>query len=200
MSAAFEEAKQVFAGHNGILRSSEAQELGVHPQTITRMLEAGILTKEGKGLYRLTEIPVVRDIDLIHVAKRVPKAVICLISALNFHDMTTQIPRKIYIALPKETRKPRVKYPPLETVWLSSKPYSSGIQRHVRDGFEIPVYSREKTVADCFKFRRKIGEDVAIEALEEYMRNRDRNIDELLKCAEIDRVRTVIDPYVKALT
>ncbi|MCH8876507.1 MAG: type IV toxin-antitoxin system AbiEi family antitoxin domain-containing protein [Chloroflexi bacterium] len=200
MSATFEKAKRIFARHNGILRSSEAQKLGVHPQTLTRMLKAGLLTKEGKGFYRLTEIPVVRDIDLIQVSKRVPKAVICLISALNFHNMTTQIPRKIYIALPRETRKPRINYPPLETVWLSSKPYSSGIQRHARDGFQIPVYSKEKTVADCFKFRGKIGEDVAIEALEEYMRDRDRNIEELLKYARIDRVRTVIEPYMKALT
>ncbi len=199
MTSSYESARGIFLEHDGILRSSEAQKLGIHPQILARMLDAELLIKEERGLYRLAEVVPKSDPDLVQIAKLVPKAVICLISALGFHGMTTQIPRKVYIALPKDIKKPKIEYPPIEVVWLSRKPYFSGIEQHKLDGVMVPIYDREKTVADCFKFRSKIGEDVAIEALKDYLRSSDRDIDQLLHYAEIDRVRIIMDPYLKAL-
>lgn len=200
MSKAFEIAREIFLQHNGILRSKEARRLGIHPQTLSRMLEAGLLVKEERGLYRLVEIQLTGNADLIQVAKLVPDGVICLLSALTFHNMTTQIPHRVYLALRQDMKKPRFQYPPLEVVWMSGNSYSAGIEKRDLDGVVVPIYNREKTVADCFKFRNKIGLDVAIEALEEYLRQTDRSIDILLQYSRIDRVRNVIDPYIKALT
>jgi len=200
MSKAFEIAKEIFLQHNGFLRSAEARRLGIHPQTLSRMLEAGLLVKEERGLYRFVEIQLTGNADLIQVAKLVPDGVICLLSALTFHNMTTQIPRRVYLALRQDMKKPRFQYPSLEVVWMSGSSYSAGIERRELDGVAVPIYDREKTVADCFKFRNKIGLDVAIEALEEYLRQTDRSIDMLLRYSRIDRVRNVIDPYIKALT
>lgn len=200
MSSAIQSARQIFLDHKGILRSSEARRLGIHPQTLSRMLDTGILLRLERGLYQLVEtLHTNSHPELLQVSKLVPKAVIFLLSALNFHGMTTQIPRKVFIALPRGTWKPSLESPPLEIFWLSSVPYSSGIEKHQIGGLEVAIYSPEKTVADCFKFREKIGEDIAIEALGDYLRRSDRNIDRLLNYAEILRVRKRMEPYLKAL-
>jgi predicted transcriptional regulator of viral defense system len=199
MSNSIDKAIEIFELHNGILRSSEAQRFGINPRTLARMLETGIVTKEERGLYRLTDSQPDGDPNLINVAKLVPKAVICLISALSFHKMTTQIPRKVYIALPREKKAPDIEYPPLEIIYLSRRPYEAGIEQHERDGVSIAIYDQAKTVADCFKFRKKIGEDVALEALKEYLGEEKRDLNSLLEYARINRVRTIIEPYLKAL-
>jgi len=195
-----EKAKRIFEDHRGVLRLSEAKKLGVHPQTLARMLRDGMLERPARGLYllRTAARPIV-DSDLVQVAKLVPKAVFCLLTALSIHDLTTQIPRLLYVALPRGSWKPSVTYPPLDITWLSQGAYRAGIEEHRIAGFAVPVYSREKTLADCFKFRAKVGEDVAVEALREYLRRRDRDIDRLLHYATIDRVRNVMEPYIKAL-
>jgi predicted transcriptional regulator of viral defense system len=199
MSNSIDKAIEIFELHNSILRSSEAQRLGINPRTLAKMLETGIVTKEERGLYRLTDSQPDGDPNLINVAKLVPKAVICLISALSFHKMTTQIPRKVYIALPREKKAPYIEYPPLEIIYLSRRPYEAGIEKHERDGVSIAIYDQAKTVADCFKFRKKIGEDVALEALKEYLGEEKRDLNSLLEYARINRVRTIIEPYLKAL-
>ena len=137
--------------------------------------------------------------DLVSVSLRVPKAVICLISALHFYGMTAQIPHQVYIALPQPAEKPRIEFPPLDIIWLSEKVYSTGIQEYQVDGFSIKVYSKEKTIADCFKFRNKIGATIALEALKEYLDQSDRSIDTLLDYARIDRVEKLVSRYLEAL-
>ena len=199
MTNAVQEARTIFLAHDGILRGSEAQKFGIHRQTLARMLESEILVKEERGLYRLAGSQPGTHLDLIQVAKLVPKAVICLISALNFHGLTTQIPRKVYIALPAKTKKPKISYPPIDLVWLSPRPYSSGIERHRMGSTEVTIYGMEKTVADIFKFRSKIGEDIAIEALRDYMKKDGHDLNRLLHFAEIDRVKTVMTPYIRSL-
>jgi predicted transcriptional regulator of viral defense system len=163
-------------------------------------VEAGLVVQEARGLYRLAETPPPGNPDLIQVALRVPNAIVCLISALHFHDLTTQIPYRVYIALPRTHKAtPRIEYPPLDIVWLSEVPYQAGIEEHELDRVLVRIYSREKTIADCFKFRNKIGEDIALEALQDYMGRPDRNLQRVLEYARIDRVERVMRPYLEAL-
>ena len=192
-------ARAIFYKNGGIMRSSEARREGIHPQTLSRMVETERLVKEERGLYRLAEIELSGNADLIQVAKLVPRGVVCLISALSFHGLTTQIPHKVYLAIPQAMKKPKLSYPPLDVVWLSSQVYSAGIESHELDGITVRIYNREKTIADCFKFRNKIGLDVAIEGLKEYLRLADRSIDVLMHYAAVDRVQKVMHPYLAAL-
>jgi predicted transcriptional regulator of viral defense system len=199
MDTAAAKARVIFHRSGGIMRSSEARKLGIHPQTLSRMVEAGRMVREERGLYRLAEIELTGNADLIQVAKLVPRGIVCLISALSFHGLTTQIPHKVYLAIPQAMKKPKLTYPPLDVVWLSSRVYSAGIESYALDGVSVRIYNREKTVADCFKFRNKIGLDVAIEALKEYLQLADRSIDDLLRYAAVDRVQKVMRPYLAAL-
>jgi predicted transcriptional regulator of viral defense system len=129
----------------------------------------------------------------------VPQAVICLISALAFHNLTTEIQHKVYIALPQTVRLPKIEYPPLDAVWLSKDGYEAGIEPQQLDGVTVPIYGKSKTITDCFKFRNKIGLDIAIEALKEYVSLPEANIDELLHYAEINRIDRIMRPYLEAV-
>jgi len=198
-SKAFEKARKIFLDHNGLLRTEQAMEQGIAPRTLYAMRDAGVLRRESRGVYRLAEALFGSQIDLAHVALRVPKGVVCLISALDFHELTTQIPHAIYLALPNQAEKPRLEYPPLRLFWLSPKPYAMGIEEHRIEGVTVQIYCLEKTIADCFKFRNKIGLDVALEALKEALRYRRCTIEGLLWYAHIDRVERVIRPYLETL-
>ena len=199
MSTQKERARQIFVENSGILRWSEAVEKGIHPEILSRLVRDGILERIERGIYRLKEWELHGGEDLVTVSKLVPKAVMCLLTALIQFDMTSQIPRKVYIALPRGAWKPELDYPPLEIFRISGNAYKSGIIWQDIEGEKIPFYKPEKTVADCFKFRRRIGEDIAIEALKEYLRRSDRNMDELLHYAAINRVDDVMSPYLRAL-
>ena len=137
--------------------------------------------------------------DLVQVSLLVPKAVICLISALYFYELTTQIPHSIYIALPQNTPRPRLKYPPLEVFWVGNPLHSVGVDIHVLDGVQVKIYNREKTIADCFKFRNRVGENVALEALKDYVRQPKLDVHKLLEYAKINRVEKLMLPYLKSL-
>jgi predicted transcriptional regulator of viral defense system len=194
----FETTEKIFRENHGILRTGKAKKLGIHEPILIQMCNEGLLVKESRGLYRLAELPPLSNPDLVQIAIRVPSSVICLISALNFYQLTTQIPYKIYIALPREVKAPRIEYPPLDIVYLSNKPYHAGIENHILDGVSVQIYSREKTIADCFKFRNKIGLDIALEALKDYLRQPDRDIQEVLNYASVNRVEKIIHPYLQA--
>jgi len=198
MRQSFATAINIFNTNNGILKMAQADKLGVDSKTLLEMTDAGLLVKESRGVYRLANMPPLSNPDLVQVAMRVPAGVVCLISALAFHNLTTQIPHKVYIALPTDVKKPRIDYPPIEVIWLSEKTYSSGMEEHTIDGVKVRIYNREKTVADCFRFRNKIGQDIALEALKDYLRRPDRNIEHLLNYARINRVHNVMMPYLKA--
>jgi predicted transcriptional regulator of viral defense system len=199
MNQMIQQASQIFSTHDGILKTSQALALGIAPRTLYTMRDAGLIRQISRGVYQLDNQEPLSNPDLVRVAIRISKAVICLISALHFYGLTTQIPHKVYIALPQPAEKPRLEFPPLDIIWLSEKSYRAGITEHPMDGFPIKVYSREKTIADCFKFRNKIGIDVALEALKEYLKISDRNIDQLLAYARIDRVEPLVSRYLEAL-
>ena len=159
----------------------------------------GIVEPVSRGIYRLAELPPMGNPDLVTVSLRFPKAVVCLVSALAFHDMTTQIPRAVSVAVPRGSRPPSLDYPPVQAHRFSTQAYEHGIETHLMDGAEVKVYSREKTLADSFKFRNRIGMDVVLEALRLYRERHGFNPGAVLGSARACRVENVIRPYLEAM-
>ena len=193
------DAENIFQKHGGLLRSKQARLLGINSRTIAEMCNANMLERLGRGLYRLTSLPPLEYPDFVQVAIRVPKAVLCLLSALACHNLTTEIPDKVYIALPQSVRTPQFTYPPLDVVWLSKAAHETGVEIHQLDGIAVPIYSASKTVTDCFKFRNKIGQDIAIQALRAYVLSPNVDFDGLLYHARINRIETILQPYLETM-
>ena len=187
------------ARKKGIIRAEDVEAVGISRNYLYRMHSEGLLAKSAVGLYTLPEAPVTENSTLAEVAKRLPKAVVCLISALSYHEITTQIPHQIWLTIPRGSWRPNVDYPPLNLTYVSDPAYSFGIQEHVINGVAVKIYSPAKTVADCFKFRNKVGLDVAIEALREAWRSRKVTMDEMVMAAGIDRVSKIMRPYMEAI-
>jgi len=194
-----EEAIDILRQHNGILRTQEMLDQGIHPRTIYAMRDAGIVDRLGRGLYRLAELPPLCNPDLVTVALKVTRGVICLVSALAFHELTTQVPHAVDIALQKGDERPRLDYPPLRVYWFSGPAWTEGVETHLIDQTTVRIYSAAKSVADSFKFRRQIGTDVAVEALRTYRKSSIFAVDELLRYARICRVDKIVRPYLEAL-
>lgn len=183
-----------------VLSAADVREQGWSPQLLIRLHQAGKLHRLGRGLYALPDAEVTEHQTLMEVCQRVPKAVLCLLSALQFHEIGTQLPHQVWIALPEGTQAPALSYPPLRITRLRGAAYSDGIQTVADHGAPIRVYSAAKTVTDCFKFRNKIGLDVALEALKDAWRSRKVTMDELSHFAKINRVERVMQPYLEAVT
>jgi predicted transcriptional regulator of viral defense system len=183
----------------GTMRTKEILAAGVHPRTLYQMRDAGEVEQLGRGVFRLAKMPPLAQPDLVTIAKRVPNGVLCLISALAFHELTTQIPHRVQLALPITARNPRLKYPPIQIHRFSTESFRTGIETHVVDGVAIRVYSAEKSLADAFKYRNKIGRDVAVEALRAYLARPRRRTKELLDYARACRVQNIIRPYLEAI-
>ncbi|HLV01046.1 MAG TPA: type IV toxin-antitoxin system AbiEi family antitoxin domain-containing protein [Acidobacteriota bacterium] len=192
-------AKSVFRDHGGILRTSQAIREGIHPRTLYEMRDAGLIERLSRGLYRLADLPPLEDPDFVSVALKVPGGVVCLISALAFHDLTTTIPHEVYLALEKGAERPQFRHPPVRLFWFSPETFRAGIETHQIDGGEVRIYTPEKTLADCFKFRNKIGLDVALEALKRYQHRHTFNLERLIHFARICRVENVMRPYLETL-
>lgn len=192
-------AEAVFKKHGGMLRTSRALSLGVHPRVLYGLREAGRLQQVSRGLYRLTDLPELGNPDLAAVASRVPQGVICLISALAFHGITTQIPHQVDVAVPRGTKQPRLDFPPIRLFRFSPPVYRAGVEVHRVDGVEVKVYNAAKTVVDCFRFRNRIGVDVAVEALRILHARKKASMRELLNYARLCRVERVMTPYLEAL-
>jgi predicted transcriptional regulator of viral defense system len=156
--------EEIFRKHGGQLRMSEAIEHGITRYMLYSLRDRGIIEQMSRGIYRLVELPPISNPDLVTVSLRFPNAVICLISALAYHDITTQIPHAVSLAVPRSSRIPSLDYPPIQVHRFSNEAYNSGIEEHLIDGTPVRIYSSEKTLVDCFKFRNKIGMDVALEA------------------------------------
>lgn len=193
-------ARELFAKHGGMLRTSKAIRLGIHPRTLYALRDAGEIETVGRGLYRLATAPPLTAPDWVTVALRAPRAVICLISALAYHGLTTQIPHAIDLALPSHSQASRFDGMPIRVFWFSGPAYSAGVQVTNIDSVPIRVYSPEKTIADCFKYRNKLGLDIAIEALRAYReRHKKPNRRALLHYAQVCRVEKVMRPYLEAI-
>ena len=199
MSTDLSKAETIFRRHVGILRTGQAIAAGIHPRTLYALRDSGRIEALDRGLYRLTDMPTLGQPDLVVVATKIPAGVICLISALSFHELTTQVPHEVFVALPKGAERPRLQYPPIRPVWLSGRAYSDGIETVKLDGMSVRVYGISKTLADCFKFRNRIGLDVCLEALKLARQRRKLDVDELMKFARICRVEKIVRPYVEAI-
>jgi len=190
--------EEIFRKHGGQLRMNEAIKHGITRYMLYSLRDKGIIERVSRGIYRLVELPPVSNPDLVTVSLRFPNAVICLVSALAWHDITTQIPHAVSVAIPKDSRMPSLDYPPIQVHKFSKEAYRSGIEEHLIDGVPVKVYNPEKTLADCFKFRNKIGMDVALEALKLYRTRKKFDLAKLLKYARVCRVEKVMRPYLEA--
>jgi len=189
----------LLANELGILRPRDLDPIGIPRAYLQRLTERGDLERVERGLYRLPDALITQYQSLLEVAKRVPASVICLLSALAYHDLTTQLPYRVWVALPTGSRTPQLAYLPLRIVRISGAAFAAGVEGKIIGNVPMKIYNPAKTIADCFKFRNKVGLDVAIEALRECLAERRASPDELLKYANICRVSKVMRPYLEAL-
>jgi predicted transcriptional regulator of viral defense system len=196
---AIDTAARIFERHDGVMRTSDALAARIHRRTLYWMRDAGQLEPLSRGVYHLTSHELPAKPDVAAVMRRAPKAVLCLVSALDFHEVGTQIPGEVQIALPRNVRPPRIDYPRVRVFHMSPASLAAGVEERDADGVALRVFSVAKTVADCFKYRSSVGLDVAIEALQEVIHERRAAPGEIMEYARVDRVQNVIRPYLESL-
>jgi predicted transcriptional regulator of viral defense system len=199
MDASKKEAALRLARQAGVLRPRDLGPHGIARVYLRDLCERGLLVRSGRGIYVPADAEITEHHTLAEACKRVPHSVVCLSSALRFHDLTTQDPWDVWLMIESGSRVPQVDYPPLRIFRASGEPFRAGAEEHTIEGVPVRVYNLPKTVADCFRYRNKIGLDVAIEALRECLRDRRCTRDELHHYARIDRVENVMRPYMEAL-
>jgi predicted transcriptional regulator of viral defense system len=193
------QAIDTFRSRGGILHTGEALAAGIHPRTLYQMRDSGVLERLTRGIYRLSSGADLAHPDLVTVALRIPRAVICLVSALSYHDATNEVPHEVHVALPPRTKAPRLDHPPVRVFWFSGDALSMGVETVTLDGVEVRVYDLPKTVVDCFRFRSKLGLDVAVDALRQATQRKGVSPAEILRYARRCHIGTVILPYIEAL-
>lgn len=184
----------------GQVRPKELAEIGLDPSCLRRMVAEGELQRVAQGVYTRADFEPTESHTLVRAVQSQTKSVVCLLSALSFHHIGTQLPSQVWLAIPYGTRISKAGYPPRRVVVLRTNTYAAGIESHLIEGVEVPIYSIPKTTADCFKFRNKIGLDVAIEALRDVLQERRCTREDIRKYAKINRVERVMQPYLEALT
>lgn len=187
------------ARRRGSLTTRDVVAAGIHRQTLSRLVREGELERVTRGQYRVPAMPMTEHHGLAMVAAAVPQGVVCLLSALGFHGIGTQLPSEVWLAIDRRARRPALRYPPLRVVRFTGEALTKGIETHRVEGQSVRVYTLAKTVADCFKYRNKIGLEVAIEALREAWRERRITMDEMDRYARICRVERVMRPYIEVL-
>jgi predicted transcriptional regulator of viral defense system len=183
----------------GIVRPTELEAHGIPRGQLYRLVRKGMVERQARGIYAASEHPVTAEHTLAQVAKQVPGGVLCLLTALRFHELTTQAPAAVWIALPERARKPKLAHPRLRVTRFSGSALTEGIETHRVEGVEVRIYSAAKTVADCFKYRNKVGIDVAVEALRDFSRRHRGGATDLARYARICRVSRVMQPYLDAI-
>jgi predicted transcriptional regulator of viral defense system len=187
------------ARRRGILRPRDLAPLDIPRRHLTRLADEGVLLRSGRGLYVLASADVSENHSLAEACKRVSGGIVCLLSALRFHELTTQNPWEVWMAITPASRKPKVDHPPLRIVRFSGKAFVEGVERHRIEGVDVRIYSAAKTVADCFKYRNKIGVDVAVQALRDAWQKRKITAAQISYFAEVCRVTNVMQPYLDSL-
>lgn len=188
------------AAKRGLIRARDLAEHGLPSVALTRLVRQGLLNRVGRGLYAIPGRSESEHGSLAEVAHTHPQAIICLLSALRLHNLTTQSPFEVWLAIPNKARAPKLDYPPLRIVRFSGVALTDGIEEHQIDGIAVRVTNIARTVTDCFKFRNKIGLDVALEALHEAWREKRVSMDELWHYAAVCRVTNVMRPYMESLS
>ena len=188
------------ARRTGAIRAKDLKALGIPGIYLWRLHRRGLLEQPGRGLYVAKDGPVTENHSLAEAARRVPHGAVCLLSALRFHGMTTQLPHEVWLAIDAKARRPKPNGLALRVVRFSGKALTSGIEEHSIEGVGVRIYAPAKTVADCFKYRNKIGLDVALEALRDCKRQRKATADDLWRYAKVCRVANVMLPYLESLS
>ena len=183
----------------GVIRAKDMAAQGIHPSVLQNLEQQGLLIRSGRGLYTSMEADITEHHSLVEAVKRVPSGVICLLSALSFYELTSQAPFEVWIAIPQKARHPKDNLIPLRIIYMSGKALDVGIEEHRIEGITVRVYGIAKTVVDCFKYRNKIGLDVALEALRECWLKQRCSIDEIWQYARFCRMENVIRPYLDTL-
>ena len=194
-----EQAVLQLARKHPLLRARDLAQAGLPTIALTRLVSAGKLDRVARGVYSLPNQAISANRSLAEVAIRVPRGVICLVSALRVHDIGTQAPHEVWLAIPHRMLSPRIDRPALRVIRMSGPSLTEGIDRLTVDGVEVPVFNAAKTIADCFKFRNKIGLDVALEALRDGWTRRKVTMDDLWRYAAVDRVANVMRPYLESI-
>lgn len=187
------------ANKEGVIRSRDLLGMNIHRMALARLVAKGVLARPSRGVYVFADAEVTEHHDLAQVCKRVPHGVVCLLSALRFHRLTTQAPYEVWLGIDRKARRPKLDHPPLRIVRLSGTGLTDGIEEHQIEQVRVRMTSVARTVADCFVYRNRIGLDVAVEALRDYLRQRRGTVDELYRLAQTRRVANVMRPYTEAL-
>ncbi len=200
MNTAREKAIDMIRKLGGIIRTQEALRRGIHRRTLYGLRDEGMLLPTSRGLYRLADMESFpTEIDLVNVAKLVPHGIICLISALFFHELTTQIPHEIWLAVDRKARKPKVDYPPVRSIFFTGPCFHEGIEVHRIMEQDVRIYNAPKTVIDCFRWRNEVGLDVALEAARSYLKRRGASPAMLMDYAKLCKVEKLVTPYLEAM-
>ena len=190
---------KVFKTHSGFARTKDILAAGIHSRNIKRVREKGQVIQVKRGLYRLAEIPQISNQGFIDLARAVPEGVICLLSALSYFELTTFNPSVTSMAICRGSREPKIEYPPVEFYHFSKKQFEAGISKKKIKGYKIRIYNPEKTICDCFRYRNKLGLDIAKEGLSDYLKRKDRNLEKLLEYAEICRIKPLLQTWLNAM-
>ncbi len=184
----------------GLVQPRDLIRAGLRPAALWELARQGVAERAGRGLYRLAGAWTGENVSLAEAAKVSPHGVFCLLTALRFHGLTTQLPHRVWMAIAHKARKPKQRTVALEIVRFSDKALAEGVETHVIAGVPVRITNIARTVADCFKYRNKIGRDVALEALRDALRDRKAHAGEIAAFAKFDRVWRIVRPYLEALT
>ncbi|MDD4897099.1 MAG: Abortive infection protein AbiEi [Atribacterota bacterium] len=195
----YKKIMKIFRIHNGYARSKDIIDEGIHSRDVKDILNKGIITKVKNGLYKLSDTPVISNQSFVDLACAVPEGVICLLSALSYYELTNFNPSIISMAIYRKSWRPKIEYPPVEFYYFSKKQFESGVDKLKIGNHKVNIYCREKTICDCFRYRNKLGIDVAKEGLSEYLKLKDRNLEKLLEYAEVCRVKQLMEIWINAM-
>lgn len=200
MKSAKEKTTDFFRKKGGLVRTSEALAAGIHRRTLYSLRDEGVLVAVSRGLYQLADMEMPAAVSLAEVAKRVSNGVVCLVSALAFHELTTQTPHYVWLAVERKARKPKIEYPPVRVFHFSGKNFSTGVVKKQISRQTVQIYDAPKTIIDCFRWRRAVGLDVTLEAAREYLKRPDSSASLLMRYAKICGVEKLVTPYLEAMT
>ena len=195
-----EKVIQIFKDHYGYAYLKDLKSQGVHTDTICKLRDEGIIEKVKAGLYKLTDMPIVSHQGMIDICMSMPQAVVCLQSALSYYELTTTVPSLIMIAVRREQKPSRIQYPPMKVFYFSSKNYESGIEEIKTESGKFRIYYVEKTIVDCFRYRKKLGENIAIEGLKNYLLTKKYDLNKVYKYAKAGNMLNIIRPYIESMT
>lgn len=190
---------KVFKEHKGFARTKDILSAGIHHRDIKKFMSKGLIQEVKRGLYRLSDGPLVSNQSFIDLSFAVPEGVICLLSALSYYEITTFNPSIISMAICRGTRKPKIDYPPVNFYYFSKRQFEIGIIENKIGNYKFRIYNIEKTICDCFRYRNKLGIDIVKESLMEYLKRKDRNLEKLIEFAEICRVKTQLKIWLEAM-